>query len=275
MNSDAPGGSPNDVDLAAFPAAAKLVDRVGEFMQEVQNMYVSSLERSVASVTACLPCTTCSSSLLVNKQNSRQRPRTPPEPRLRTWKPILRRLLLAGEKGDRRRLGCFGRVRREEVSTWQSTCILSFTTSFSLTSPPAQIINLNLPINPLTSHRSPRPVQQPSICPSRPSSSTRRKSTPANTTSTRTARSTVSCRSIRLSNWRVCQLKRIGGERAGRVWHRARIIILVPEVGRELHFSSCPVAGLPTTRSRVSRSRRTSECFCLMIAENVAFPMLL
>jgi hypothetical protein len=41
MDSNAPGkadGSPNGVDLAAFPAAAKLVERVGEFMQEVQNL---------------------------------------------------------------------------------------------------------------------------------------------------------------------------------------------------------------------------------------------
>lgn len=46
MNSDAPSktdGSPNGVDLAAFPAAAKLVERVGEFMQEIQNVYVSAL----------------------------------------------------------------------------------------------------------------------------------------------------------------------------------------------------------------------------------------
>jgi hypothetical protein len=38
MNSDAPGGSPNDVNLAAFQVAAKLVERVGEFMQEVQDL---------------------------------------------------------------------------------------------------------------------------------------------------------------------------------------------------------------------------------------------
>lgn len=38
MDSNAPDGSPNGVDLATFPAAAKLVERVGEFMQEVQNL---------------------------------------------------------------------------------------------------------------------------------------------------------------------------------------------------------------------------------------------
>jgi hypothetical protein len=31
-------GSPTGVDLSAFPAAAALVSRVGEFMKEVQNM---------------------------------------------------------------------------------------------------------------------------------------------------------------------------------------------------------------------------------------------
>lgn len=31
-------GSPTGVDLAAYPAAAKLVQRVGEFMKEVQNL---------------------------------------------------------------------------------------------------------------------------------------------------------------------------------------------------------------------------------------------
>lgn len=52
MNSDVPAdGSPNGVDLAAFPAAAKLVERVGEFIQEVQNLYVSSFERSIVSMT--------------------------------------------------------------------------------------------------------------------------------------------------------------------------------------------------------------------------------
>lgn len=31
-------GSPTGVDLAAFPAAAQLVRRVGEFMKEVQHL---------------------------------------------------------------------------------------------------------------------------------------------------------------------------------------------------------------------------------------------
>jgi hypothetical protein len=38
---NAPGGydgSPTGVDLKEFPAAAKLVQRVGEFMKEVQNL---------------------------------------------------------------------------------------------------------------------------------------------------------------------------------------------------------------------------------------------
>jgi hypothetical protein len=38
---NAPGGydgSPSGVDLAAFPAAAKLVQTVGEFMKEVQHL---------------------------------------------------------------------------------------------------------------------------------------------------------------------------------------------------------------------------------------------
>jgi len=38
---NAPGGydgSPSGVDLAAYPSAAKLVQRVGEFMKEVQNL---------------------------------------------------------------------------------------------------------------------------------------------------------------------------------------------------------------------------------------------
>lgn len=37
----APGGydgSPSGVDLAACPSAAKLVQRVGDFMKEVQNL---------------------------------------------------------------------------------------------------------------------------------------------------------------------------------------------------------------------------------------------
>ena len=41
--SNAPGGydgSPTGVDLNTYPAAAKLVQRVGEFMKEVQNLYV-------------------------------------------------------------------------------------------------------------------------------------------------------------------------------------------------------------------------------------------
>jgi hypothetical protein len=39
--SNAPGGydgSPSGVDLVAFPAAAKLVHTVGEFMKEVQHL---------------------------------------------------------------------------------------------------------------------------------------------------------------------------------------------------------------------------------------------
>lgn len=38
----APGGydgSPTGVDTTTYPNAAKLVQRVGEFMKEVQNMY--------------------------------------------------------------------------------------------------------------------------------------------------------------------------------------------------------------------------------------------
>lgn len=38
---NAPGGydgSPSGVDLAASPAAARLVERVGEFMKEVQHL---------------------------------------------------------------------------------------------------------------------------------------------------------------------------------------------------------------------------------------------
>jgi hypothetical protein len=106
------------------------------------------------------------------------------------------------------------------------------------------------------------PLRPPSTCPSQQSSSTRKKSTPANTTSTHTARSTASYRSIRHSNWKVCQSERTGRDQAGQVWHLARIIILVPEVGGELRFSSCPVAGLRMMRNRGSHSRRTSECFC-------------
>lgn len=38
---NAPGGydgSPSGVDLTSYPSAAKLVQRVGEFMKEVQNL---------------------------------------------------------------------------------------------------------------------------------------------------------------------------------------------------------------------------------------------
>jgi hypothetical protein len=58
MNSDTPGksdGSPNGVDLTTFPAAAKLVERVGEFMQEVQNMWVFLLAHSFDVSVTFLP----------------------------------------------------------------------------------------------------------------------------------------------------------------------------------------------------------------------------
>jgi hypothetical protein len=182
MNSDAlADGSPNGADLAAFPAAAKLVERVGEFIQEVQNLYVCSFE-----------CTHTMYHKLTNKQDSGQRSRTPLEPRLRAWKPILRRPLLAGENRDRRGLGGFRRAGWAKVSTWQSTYIHE-----ALSLPP----KTRLPRESQQSlirriHRYLLPPRPHSTCPSRPSSSTRKKSTQVNTTSTRTARSTASFRSM-------------------------------------------------------------------------------
>jgi hypothetical protein len=145
--------------------------------------------------------------------------------------------------------------------------ILSFNARFTSTarSKGTQCESHHLLQHPLihdSNNRYLRPLQQRSTCPSRQSSSTRKKPTPANTTSTHTARSTASYRSIRHSNWKVCQSERTGRDQAGQVWHLARIIILVPEVGGELRFSSCPVAGLRMMRNRGSHSRRTSECFC-------------
>ena len=115
-------------------------------------------------------------------------------------------------------------------------------------------------------HRYRLPPRPHSTCPSRQSSSTRRRSTQANTTSTRTARSTASCRSIRLSNWKACLSENTGRGRVGQVWRRARIIILELEVGGEWRFSFCRVEGLLMMRSQVSRSRRASELSCSMMA---------
>lgn len=58
--SNAPGGydgSPTGVDLNTYPAAAKLVQRVGEFMKEVQNLYVDGpkdlMKCSLQTLIAC------------------------------------------------------------------------------------------------------------------------------------------------------------------------------------------------------------------------------
>jgi hypothetical protein len=115
-------------------------------------------------------------------------------------------------------------------------------------------------------HRYLLPPRPHSTCPSQQSSSTRKKSTRVNTTSTRTVRLTASFRSMTPSSWRGCRLERIGRERVGRVWRRARITILVLGVGGEWRSSFCRVGGLLMMRSRESRSRLTSKCFFATMA---------
>jgi hypothetical protein len=128
-------------------------------------------------------------------------------------------------------------------------------------------------INPVSSltrrtHRYLLPPRPHSTCPSRQSSSTHRKSTQANTTSTHTAKSTASCPSIRPSNWKACLSERAGKGRVGQVWRRARITIPVLEVGRGWRFSSCRVGGLLMMQSPVSRSRWRCRMSCCWASDN-------
>jgi hypothetical protein len=111
MSQAKPGhdGSPNGIDLTAYPTAQKLATRSLEFLQEIQNLYHPSPTPSSSSIP-----------LTKTSQHPRQSPRGAPKPRLRPRQSLLRRLLHLNQARSGRRLGRERRARRSQVPPWQN-----------------------------------------------------------------------------------------------------------------------------------------------------------